>query len=281
MTQIAVFVDSGYLFAQGSVLVTGYRQQRRQIRLDVKRVLRALYKVRQGVAPDARLLRAYWYDGVPRGGTTTPQQDEIAMAPYVKLRLGIIKSDGGQKGVDSLIVLDLIELARNRAITDALIVSGDEDIRAGVLVAQNHGVRVHLLSVGPARGSQSPDLVKEADTLTEWQRDDVTDFLDISAEEIQSVPRTPLRPGDTPDAIIETEIGATIATMPPMELQAVIAHIQANPNRIPSDLDRTTLGRIKAGLGRELDDEERKRYRQMFATALRAAVPTPLAEEQQ
>ncbi len=183
MTQIAVFVDSGYLFAQGSVLMAGQRQPRRNLRLEVKRVLRALYKARQVVAHDARLLRVYWYDGVPRGSTTTPQQDEIAMAPYVKLRLGIIKADGGQKGVDSLIVLDLIELARNRAITDALIVSGDEDIRAGVLVAQNHGVRVHLLSVGPARGSQSPDLVKEADTLTEWQREDVADFLEVVVED--------------------------------------------------------------------------------------------------
>jgi hypothetical protein len=279
MTQIAVFVDSGYLFAQGSVLVAGYRQPRRLIRLEVRRVLRALYKVRQAVAPDARLLRVYWYDGVPRGASTTPQQDEIAMSAYVKLRLGIIKSDGGQKGVDSLIVLDLIELARNRAITDALIVSGDEDIRAGVLVAQNHGVRVHLLSVGPARGSQSPDLVKEADTLTEWQRDDVTDFLDIAAEEAPSPPRAPLRPGDGPEAIIDAAIGATIAAMPPDELQPVIELIIANPTRIPSDLDRITLGRIKAGLGRELDDEERKRYRQMFAAALRAAVSAP--EEQQ
>jgi uncharacterized LabA/DUF88 family protein len=280
MTQIAVFVDSGYLFAQGSVLVAGYRQPRRLIRLEAKRVLRALYKVRQAVAQDARLLRVYWYDGVPRGATTTPQQDEIALAPYVKLRLGIIKSDGGQKGVDSLIVLDLIELARNRAITDALIVSGDEDIRAGVLVAQNHGVRVHLLSVGPARGSQSPDLVKEADTLSEWQREDVMDFLDVVAEEAPA-PRTLLRSGDSQDATIEAEIAATIAAMPPEERQTVIEHIIANPTRIPSDLDRTTLGRIKAGIGRELDDEERKRYRQLFSAALRAAAPVAVIEDQQ
>ena len=275
MTQIAVFVDSGYLFAQGSVLMAGQRQPRRNLRLEVKRVLRALYKARQAVAHDARLLRVYWYDGVPRGSTTTPQQDEIAMAPYVKLRLGIIKADGGQKGVDSLIVLDLIELARNRAITDALIVSGDEDIRAGVLVAQNHGVRVHLLSVGPARGSQSPDLVKEADTLTEWQREDVADFLEVVVEDARGGPRG----YEAQDGAIEAEIAATIAAMRAEELQAVVENIVVNPTRIPSELDRTTLGRIKASIGRELDDEERKRYRQMFASALRAAAPVPAVED--
>ena len=31
-----------------------------------------------------------------------------------------------------------------------------------------------------------------------------------------------------------------------------------------------TLGRIKAALGRELDEDERKRYRQSFVAALRA-----------
>jgi uncharacterized LabA/DUF88 family protein len=266
MMQVAVFVDSGYLFAQGSVLVAGHRQPRRAIRLDVKRVLRALYKVRQAVAPDARLLRVYWYDGVPRGAQTTPQQDEIAIAPYVKLRLGIIRSDGGQKGVDSLIVLDLIELARNRAITDALIVSGDEDIRAGVLVAQNHGVRVHLLSVGAARFSQSPDLVKEADTLSEWQREDIADFLDVAAVEAPFV-----APAEGQDQVIAGEINASIAAIPPEDLAGIVELVTAAPTRIPPELDRITLGRIKAATGRELDDEERKRYRQMFSAALRAA----------
>lgn len=260
MTQIAVFVDSGYLFAQGSVLLSGVRQARRALRLDVKRVLRALFTARQVVAKDARLLRVYWYDGVPRGQGLSAQQDEMATAPYVKLRLGIMRADGGQKGVDSLIVLDLIELARNRAITDALIVSGDEDIRAGVVVAQNHGVRVHLLSVGAARGSQSPDLVREADTLTEWTREDIAAFLDVATEER----------AESGDAVMEAEIATTIATLPPSEAAAVVQQWASGPPRIPPELDRITLGRIKAALGRELDEDERKRYRQSFVAALRA-----------
>ena len=54
----------------------------------------------------------------------------------VKLRLGQLNSAGQQKGVDSLIVTDLMELARNKAISDAVVVTGDEDIRIAVQIAQ-------------------------------------------------------------------------------------------------------------------------------------------------
>jgi uncharacterized LabA/DUF88 family protein len=275
MTQIAVFVDSGYLYAQGSFLVSGQRSQRRHIQLDVRRALNALYKVRKSVAADARLLRVYWYDGIPRGGTTTPAQEEIALAPYVKLRLGIIKSDGGQKGVDSLIVLDLIELARNRAITDALIVSGDEDIRAGVQVAQNHGVRVHLLSIGAARRSQSPDLVKEADTLTEWQSDDLSGFLTVSVGEGASTITSEA------DTAIEIEIEATVSALAQVELSAILPQLDAVPPRIPAELDRTALGRIRTRLGRELEEEEKRRFRSLLATAVRCRAALVVSDTKQ
>ncbi len=52
------------------------------------------------------------------------EQQSIADADDVKLRLGIISPSGQQKGVDSLIVTDLVELARNHAISDADVLSG-------------------------------------------------------------------------------------------------------------------------------------------------------------
>jgi hypothetical protein len=39
----------------------------------------------------------------------------------VKVRLGFVNSVGEQKGVDWLIVTDMIALARNRAISDAAL----------------------------------------------------------------------------------------------------------------------------------------------------------------
>jgi uncharacterized LabA/DUF88 family protein len=177
MLQLAVFVDAGYLYAQGSSLLAGQKQPRNTLSLNVNAVLQHLRTAARTAEPNARLLRIYWYDGLLRGGQLNSEQKDLAQSPDVKLRLGLVNSSGEQKGVDSLIVTDLIDLARNRGITDALIVSGDEDIRVGVSVAQTYGVRVHLAGIKPARGSQSPDLIQEADAHTEWTEADVQSFL--------------------------------------------------------------------------------------------------------
>ena len=131
-------------------------------------------------APGARLLRIYWYDGLVRGNLS-PQQQELAFMEDVKLRLGIVTPTGRQKGVDSLIVTDLVELARNGAITDVVMLSGDEDLRIGVQIAQSFGVRVHLIGIQPSRGSQSLTLLQESDTTTEWKRTDVDEFMAMRA----------------------------------------------------------------------------------------------------
>ena len=51
-----------------------------------------------------------------------------------------MNSSGPAKGVDSLIVTDMITLARNGAMSDAVLLSGDEDLRVGVQQAQEFGV---------------------------------------------------------------------------------------------------------------------------------------------
>jgi uncharacterized LabA/DUF88 family protein len=43
----------------------------------------------------------------------------------------------------------LIELARNQAICDATVVTGDSDVRVAVQIAQSFGVRVHLIGLEP------------------------------------------------------------------------------------------------------------------------------------
>ncbi len=168
MPQIAVFVHAGYLYAQGSVLLKGKRLVRDLIQISEKEALDQLTETACTVASDARLLRIYWYDGVLISNYPRLEQDLIAQSANTKLRLGLVNSRGRQKGVDSLIVTDLIELARNRAITDALILSGNGDITIGVQIAQTFGVRVHLLGIKPAKGSQSDSLRMEADTCHEW-----------------------------------------------------------------------------------------------------------------
>lgn len=152
MDRVAVFVDAGYVFAQGSVLLAGKKLPRGEITLDHQAGVDVLARFAEKVSA-ARLLRIYWYDGTSTG--PTPQHLTLAHLDNVKVRLGFVNSVGEQKGVDSLIVTDMIALARNRAISDAVLVSGDEDLRVGVQQAQEFGVRVHLVGIKPSRGSQS------------------------------------------------------------------------------------------------------------------------------
>jgi uncharacterized LabA/DUF88 family protein len=140
MDRVAVFVDAGYVFAQGSLLLTGRKLPRSEVTLAHEEAVKAFggFGTRVSGVP---LLRVYWYDGTSTGPTA--QHLTLAHLQDVKVRLGFVNSVGEQKGVDSLIVTDMITLARNRAISDAVLVSGDEDLRVGVQQAQEFGVRVH------------------------------------------------------------------------------------------------------------------------------------------
>lgn len=74
--------------------------------------------------------------------------------------MGFVNSQRKRKGVDSLIVTDMITLARNRATAECVPLAGHEDLRVGVQQARGYGARVHLLGVKPARGGQSLFLLR-------------------------------------------------------------------------------------------------------------------------
>jgi uncharacterized LabA/DUF88 family protein len=172
----AVFVDAGYLFASGGKLLTGERQPRGNLRLDHDRVLELLIS-RARELSGLPLLRIYWYDGASSG----PNAAHIALAyhPSLKLRLGLVDEQGGQQGVDQLLAGDLTTLARNRAIADAVLCSGDDDLRPAVEQAQELGVRVHLLGIAPARENQAAALVQAADTVQELSEAELSGFLSL------------------------------------------------------------------------------------------------------
>ncbi len=284
MRQIAVFVDAGYLYAQGSALLAGTRQQRPQIKLSIDDVVGCLKNLANEAANDARLLRIYWYDGLQRGGRLSTEQSAIAHASDVKLRLGMVNGSGEQKGVDSLIVTDMIDLARNGAISDAVIVSGDEDIRVGVQVAQTYGVRVHLVGIEPARGSQSPDLLREADTCHELNSAEVAQWMTIMPDRAEALPldmpaELPLATAGTEAMAAEEVIGRTVRetveALPIDEIVRAVGHIRENRNLIPPEIDRPTLARVSASLGRKLEEDERRDLRGALRRALEARALNP------
>src|ERR671914_2911042 len=159
----AIFVDAGYLYAASGALLLE-ATSRREYRVSAEKLIEALthHADKQLVG---ELLRVYWFDAAPKRQPTVDQR-VIANLPLVKLRLGNLNAQGQQKGVDAQLRADLEALARHRAITDAVLLAGDEDMLPAVEAAQRYGVRVHLWGVEPTHGSNQAEwLVWESDTV--------------------------------------------------------------------------------------------------------------------
>lgn len=166
----AIFVDAGYVYAAAGLLVTG-TEDRRSFDLDAEGLIEAFIDKARTIFADSRLLRVYWYDGARRR-IHTPEQQSIAELPDVKVRLGNLNANNQQKGVDSLIRTDLESLARHRAISDAALVGGDEDLVSAVEAAQGYGARVHLWGIEAGDGrNQAEPLLWEVDSQRTFDLD--------------------------------------------------------------------------------------------------------------
>ncbi|WP_267243259.1 NYN domain-containing protein [Streptomyces sp. PR69] len=166
----AIFVDAGYVYAAAGLLVAG-TEDRRSFDLDAEGLIDAFIDKARTIFADSRLLRVYWYDGARRRIHTAEQQT-IAELPDVKVRLGNLNASNQQKGVDSLIRSDLESLARHRAISDAALVGGDEDLVSAVEAAQGYGARVHLWGIEAADGrNQAEPLLWEVDSQRTFDLD--------------------------------------------------------------------------------------------------------------
>jgi uncharacterized LabA/DUF88 family protein len=139
----ALFVDASYLLADGAMAVHGTRR-RESVSWDfggLLQLLGNLARERTGLP----LLRCYWYEATVEG-RRSPEHDALADLPGIKLRLSRIRP-GRREGVDTEIHRDLMTLARNGGVADAVVVSGDEDIAPVIAEAQDHGVRVTVVHV--------------------------------------------------------------------------------------------------------------------------------------
>ncbi|MBU6536103.1 NYN domain-containing protein [Streptomyces mayonensis] len=166
----AIFVDAGYLYAAAGRLVAG-TEDRRAFDLDAEGLIESFIDTARTIFADSRLLRVYWYDGARRRIHTAEQQS-IAELPDVKVRLGNLNANNQQKGVDSLIRTDLESLARYRALSDAALLGGDEDLVSAVEAAQGYGARVHLWGIEAPEGrNQADPLLWEVDSQRSFDLD--------------------------------------------------------------------------------------------------------------
>jgi len=163
LARYAVMVDVGYIYAAAGELLFG-SSSRRDFRVDAVPLIQVITKHADDLIR-GELLRVYWYDAA-RDRVPTIDQRVIAQMPWVKLRLGNLNARGQQKGVDAQIRADMEALARHRAITDSVLIAGDEDMVPAVEAAQAFGVRVHLWGIEPPYGTnQAERLVWESDTV--------------------------------------------------------------------------------------------------------------------
>ncbi len=163
LARYAVMVDVGYIYAAAGELLFG-TSARRDYRVDAVGLIQAVTKHADELFR-GELLRVYWYDAA-RDRVPTIDQRVVAQMAWVKLRLGNLNARGQQKGVDANIRADMEALARHRAITDAVLIAGDEDMVPAVEAAQAFGARIHLWGIEPPYGTnQAERLVWESDTV--------------------------------------------------------------------------------------------------------------------
>ena len=273
MGRVAVFVDAGYFWVQSCNAVNGSYNSRQQLSVNFERLREELLKEVHLQFPAEELLRVYWYDGPGnQTGTKTAEHRSIDDLNDFKLRLGTRNGVGQQKGVDGLIIADLISLTQQKAIASALLVSGDADIAPGVVAAQGMGLRIHLLSIGAPRAT-SPYLSAEVDSKKSWQIADVFRFAAAASIvlplSVSPPPIVPTQPIQSTGAVLDFQNMAQSAKAQIMAGSSAASLAMAQGSfKIPADVDRALLAVARAEVGRNLEEGEKRQLRVVFRTLL-------------
>ena len=279
MERYAILVDAGYFFAGGGQAAFGGPTPRKQLSLkSPEGLVNALNQQAAHACNGIQLLRVYWYDAMP-GPRLSLEQNSIALLAGVKLRLGALNSAGEQKGVDSLLVTDLIDLARNRAIADAVLISGDEDLRIGVQVAQSFGVRVHILAAGNPKRNVSPALQMEADSVTAipdaWFAEQLlraTQQLQSGAQAAVSSSRLVVPAIAKAASVDEAAIDVINLMLGPLSKQQMLLLKEhfSGQSTVPPEYDRKLIARVSVALSnRKLSGDEMRHIRGIFVRTVR------------
>jgi hypothetical protein len=184
-----------------------------------------------------------------------------------------------KRGVDSLIVTEIIDLTRNRAISDAVVVTGDEDLRIAFQVAQAFGVRVHVLAAGDPTKNVSPSLQMESDSVSALDGVWFTSHFELIAHTATSSPPgapviSPSKAPQAPHAItieaaLTAVIGEMLSIIKPDQLVQLVTHVTTHKT-VPPEYDRPLIAKVSTALsGQRLTSDEMRRIRGQFITAIK------------
>ena len=110
-------------------LLVGPKAGRHTVTVDYAQLRNTLLNELQTQFPSVDLLRVYWYDGPGPNGSKTQSHTHIEDLDDFKLRLGVGFHKGQQTHVAGLIAGELTTLASRHALADAILMSGDADLR--------------------------------------------------------------------------------------------------------------------------------------------------------
>lgn len=277
MKRVAVFLDAGYFWVQLCNVLLGAYHTRAEVIVDYEELRKLmLAEVVRQFGADCQLLRVYWYDGPGTGGKTR-EHNAIDSLDDFKLRLGTRNGVGSQKGVDGLIIADLISLTQQRAISHALLISGDADITPGIVAAQGMGLRAHLLSLG-STSATSPYLAAEVDLKQNWGLAEAGAFAKANMGTVSSAPASL---ATAPKTIVEKTSEHQSWPLGKSGLRAMARRareqIQADPTlasllamaatgvrKLPREIDTFLLKFAHRELGRAIEELEKQILRDEF-----------------
>jgi hypothetical protein len=172
----ALFVDAGYVLSDGAMAVHGTRH-----RDSVSWDYAGLLKLLAGLSRDRTglpVLRCYWYEATVDSRRTS-EHDALADLPGLKLRLGKMRP-GRREGVEAEIHRDITALARNGAVSDAIILSAEEDLAPVVAEVQDLGIRVVIVHIAvDGNWTISRPLRQECDDIIEITGAHLRPFVDL------------------------------------------------------------------------------------------------------
>jgi uncharacterized LabA/DUF88 family protein len=167
----ALFVDAGYVLTDGAMAVHGTRR-RESVSWDYAGLLQLFGNVARE-RTRLPLLRCYWYEATVEGRRSA-DHDTLADLPGVKLRVAKMRP-GRREGVEGEIHRDLTTLARNKAVSDVMVVSAEEDLAQVIADVQDMGMRVTLLHIA-ADGDW---------TISRTLRQECDDIVEITAAQLR------------------------------------------------------------------------------------------------
>ncbi len=248
MDRCALFVDASYVLTEGALAVHGTRN-RDSVSWDhagLLKLLGGLSRDRSGLP----LLRCYWYD-TAADGNRAAEHESLADVPGVKLRLRKTRPNR-REGVEAEIRKDLTALARNRAVSDVIIVSGEEDLAPVIAEVQDLGVRTILLHIS-ADGDWA---------VSRALRQECDDIIDVAAGHLR--PYVDLIPGAEPElagaGYRELAPGAVQVRSPHHAIEAPAARLYGSPLAAEYDRGEPQLVGLTAAGSDQLPGQDPARF---------------------